>query len=427
MDNVAEEDGISTGRAVIEKLFVHRDAIARHLAAPMLPERQAYLGKLLASGFKRKFVADRASTLCHIANQKWFTGPKVTEQEILNVLIQWLGDSAPQDLNALKYRGKYFIAIVRRWTKFLGTYVPDSGIDCRFTNELEEFAKWLHHDSGFLESSIESCIAELKVFLVWLSPKCRDLSSVNQIDVDAYIAERKSSGRSRNTILGECQAIRTFFRYAEERGWNRNRLSKTIRAPSQHANESQPRCPPWRQIRRTLTVLDTPNPSHVRTRAILFLASIYGLRRSEISRLTLEDLDWQNEIITVRRSKRGRTQQFPLQFEVGEALIRYLRIRPRCRFREVFLTLHSPFRPAKNFSGAVRKVLNAQAAFDRPWGMHAFRHACATELLRKGTSLRGIADFLGHKDIQSVSVYAHSDLRALREVANFSLDGLICD
>jgi len=144
-------------------------------------------------------------------------------------------------------------------------------------------------------------------------------------------------------------------------------------------------------------------------------------------KLTLEDFDWQNEILTVRRSKRGRTQQFPLVFEVGEAIIRYLRLRPKCQFREVFLTLHTPFRPAKNFSGAVRKVLHAQNTFDRPWGLHAFRHACATELLRKGTPLRGIADFLGHRDIQSVSIYAHSDLRALREVANLDLERFLCD
>lgn len=427
MGATADDICVSTGRAVLEKLFVHRDTIAKHLAAPMLSERQNYLSKLLAAGHNRPFVADRASALCNIANRHWFTGAQVTEQEILKVLVERLGGSAPQDERILRQRGEYFIATARGWTKFLGTYVPNPSAECGFTNELAEFTKWLRSDVGLLESSVQSCVAELKGFLAWLTPRCTDLSRVTLVEIDAFIAERKRERRSRHTIIGNCQAIRTFFRYAEERGWNGNNLSRTTRAPSQYVTESRPRCPPWRQIRQTLKALDTPNPSHIRTRAILILAAIYGLRRSEISRLTLEDLDWQNEIITVRRSKRGRTQQFPLQFEVGEALIRYLRIRPRCHFREIFLTMHSPFRPAKNFSGAVRKVLNAQTTFDRPWGMHAFRHACATELLRKGTSLRGIADFLGHRNIQSVSIYAHADLRALREVTDFNLSGLICD
>ncbi len=156
---------------------------------------------------------------------------------------------------------------------------------------------------GFLDSSVESCVAELKVFLVWLTPKCTDLSRVTLVEIDAFISERRSGGRSRQTIIGNCQAIRTFFRYAEERGWNHHNLSRTVRAPSQRVTESPLRCPPWRQIRRTLTALDTSHPSHVRARAILFLASVYGLRRSEIGKLSLEDFDWQNEILTVRRSK----------------------------------------------------------------------------------------------------------------------------
>ncbi len=60
MDATADDICVSTGRAVLEKLFVHRDTIAKHLAAPMLSERQIYLSKLLAAGHKKQFVADRA-------------------------------------------------------------------------------------------------------------------------------------------------------------------------------------------------------------------------------------------------------------------------------------------------------------------------------------------------------------------------------
>jgi hypothetical protein len=51
------------------------------------------------------------------------------------------------------------------------------------------------------------------------------------------------------------------------------------------------------------------------------------------------------------------------------------------------------------------------------FGSHSLRHACATELLRKGTSLKDIASFLGHRNIESVSVYAKYDNRMLRAVA----------
>jgi site-specific recombinase XerD len=58
------------------------------------------------------------------------------------------------------------------------------------------------------------------------------------------------------------------------------------------------------------------------------------------------------------------------------------------------------------------------------FGAHSLRHSCATELLRQGSGLRDIADFLGHLDMNSVSIYAKYDIRSLKQVAAFSLAGV---
>ena len=64
---------------------------------------------------------------------------------------------------------------------------------------------------------------------------------------------------------------------------------------------------------------------------MFLLFSIYGLRSAEVRGLTLEDIDWRRGSINVRRAKRGKTQQFPLQSEVGEAIALYLeKARPKC-------------------------------------------------------------------------------------------------
>ena len=185
--------------------------------------------------------------------------------------------------------------------------------------------------------------------------------------------------------------------------------------------------PPWKQIRRLLNSEVLTNPADLRASAILFLCSIYGLRCSEIVNLTLDDFDWVNEIFVVRRAKRGRIQQFPIQFEVGDAILKYLQLgRFRCPCRFLFVTLKPPYRPVRSatiwsiIANRIRRLgLNL-----KPAGPHSFRHACATELLRRGSSLKEIADFLGHRDLESVSIYAKSDLRSLRKVAAFSLAGI---
>ena len=57
-------------------------------------------------------------------------------------------------------------------------------------------------------------------------------------------------------------------------------------------------------------------------------------------------------------------------------------------------------------------------------GPHALRHACATQLLRKGASMKEIAEYLGHRNTACVGIYAQCDPKLLREVANFKLRGV---
>jgi integrase/recombinase XerD len=60
-----------------------------------------------------------------------------------------------------------------------------------------------------------------------------------------------------------------------------------------------------------------------------------------------------------------------------------------------------------------------------PVGPHALRHACAGHLVAQGFSLKKIGDHLGHRSASATRTYAKVDLAGLREVADFSLGGLL--
>lgn len=428
MSNSGSVDGLRPAAPrVIEELFIHRDAIARHLAAPMLGERQTYLDQLLALGHKREFVAERASMLRNVVEHTHSLLPSlITEGAIDSAARRWASLLKDPGAESSKSVSREFVAVARSWFRHLGFYSRDVPLPDPTERIFAVFVHAMRHDFGYLPSTIQSLASPIRRFLAWTSCRQLELSSIALCDLDDFLTEGKAKGWQPRTVRGQCQALRSFFRFVERRGWNLNGLSKAIKAPSPKIGIASPECPSWKQLRQLIASLDDSNLSQCRAKAILLLASVYGLRRSEIVRLTLEDLDWHNEVITVRRSKRGRLQQFPLQFEVGEAIIQYLKnVRPICMSRNVFVTMHRPHRAATNIGSAIRKVMDAQGILDQPCGLHALRHACATELLRKGTSLRGIADFLGHRSIRSVSVYAHCDRRALREVANFSLSGVL--
>ena len=162
-----------------------------------------------------------------------------------------------------------------------------------------------------------------------------------------------------------------------------------------------------------------------RDRAILMILIAYGLRAGELRALRLDDVDWENETLHVRRLKSGQTQTFPLSPSVGRAVLRYiLEVRPRFADRTLFVKLLAPIRPLS--SGAVGTIVRSR--LDRlgivadSRGPHALRHAAAQHLLDEGMSMKVIGDYLGHRDPTSTRTYAKFDLHSLREVADLDLE-----
>ena len=190
---------------------------------------------------------------------------------------------------------------------------------------------------------------------------------------------------------------------------------------------SLPLGPSWDDVQRLLAMTESDKPSDVRVRPILMLLAIYGLRRGEVSRLRLEDFDWEHEVFRVVSSKTERVRTYPLIRSVGDAILRYLReVRPRTSHRELFLSLRPPFRPVcSSLWIMVGKRLQSLDVSLPHYGPHALRHACASRLLAAGLSLKEIGDQLGHQDPDSTRLYAKVDLVGLREVADFDMGGVL--
>ncbi|MCK7539544.1 MAG: tyrosine-type recombinase/integrase [Marinilabiliales bacterium] len=223
-------------------------------------------------------------------------------------------------------------------------------------------------------------------------------------------------------------ALRSFFRYAGEQGWCAARLAPGIEGPRLFSHEALPVGPKWEDVQRLIASTDTNDHHDIRDRAILLLLAVYGLRSGEIVALTLDDVGWEQNILHVSRPKQRRKQDYPLAAEVGEAILRYLeQVRPRIRSRSLFLTMQAPFRPlvVTSLHYLVSSRLKALDICCPRRGPHALRHACATQLVAEGLSLKQIGDHLGHRSAYATRTYAKVDLTGLRQVADFALGDLL--
>lgn len=214
-------------------------------------------------------------------------------------------------------------------------------------------------------------------------------------------------------------ALRSYFRYRATRGDTVYRLIGAAPYPANWQQSSLPKGLSAEEVGQLVRSLGQSGRGMRRASAIVRCALDLGLRTGEITRLHLDDIDWQAGTITLRRTKGRRQDVMPLPAATGEAISAYLKHeRPKTPQRMVFVR-HLPPRDLPLRSDGVGKVIKrAYARAGLPYTRaHLLRHTMASRILEGGGSLKEVADILRHRSFNTTQIYAKLDSRRLREVA----------
>jgi integrase/recombinase XerD len=413
---------------MIDSIFVYGSSKARQRSGALLRERELYLAHMLREGVSKERVRTIASMLVHITRLLNLTTLRPIEMSELEEGGQrWLSDDSHKMNRMHGSSTESFLYTARNWFRFHQVLVVRKGESQYADLITQEFRQYMKETIGLSPNTVRRYGSTALCFLRWSSDRHNQVEAIGVRDVDDFIAMQAATGCRPSTLGSDCSALRFFFKWTEFKGWNSSKVARSIKSPKVQRCDTAPQGPPWKDVRRLLNSFTGTKTADLRAAAVFSLCSIYGIRSGEVANLTLEDFDWVSETFTVRRVKRGRVQQFPIQFEVGEAILRYLQHgRPRCSCRNLFVTLRPPYRPIRSATlwWIVAPRLKNFGITSEHYGAHSLRHACATQLLSRGSSLKDIADFLGHRDMKSVSIYAKHDMRSLEQVAIFSLAGV---
>ena len=190
---------------------------------------------------------------------------------------------------------------------------------------------------------------------------------------------------------------------------------------------------PYPQDRRRLpTVLSREEVSRLIDAAgTLFrrtlLITLYGtgMRRAELARLKVSDIDSQRMIIRVVAGKGGKDRDLPLSPALLETLREYWRWRKPKLY--LFPTRTRRQRLDEPISDKTVWIACSEAAhragIRKHVTPHTLRHSWATHLLEAGTHLRTIQVLLGHGDLETTAQHLHLSQRHLQTVVN-PLDSL---
>ncbi|MDE0006569.1 MAG: tyrosine-type recombinase/integrase [Rhodospirillaceae bacterium] len=408
---------------MFEKLFKDPRTIDQYRAAPLVEHRLRYLRHRAGTGILPGTVRAIASILRRLVYLL-----DLRELRLVSVAEVEAAVEARSFPRLYKYRRPVsssgnvdFVARAVRWLRFMGCLEERETLRHPHRVEVAEYERWMLRERGLSDETIRAAISRVHLFFDWLAENELPLASLRITDIDRAIADKKGRRTySRITIAHYAREIRAFIRYAEGRGLCRPDMAPAIIPPRKYPTEMVPAGLRWDDVKRLLASTEDGRPADKRDRAILMLLIAYGLRSGEVRGLRLEDIDWENETLRVRRSKTGRTDIYSLSHGVGQAILRYLMdVRPSCSERTLFLTLVRPVRPlTQSGLGAIvgRRVKRLGVVAKRK-GPNALRHAAAQRLLDQGMSMKVIGDFLGHREPSSTAIYTHGRRHALRPVS----------
>lgn len=287
---------------------------------------------------------------------------------------------------------------------------------------LDQFGRYLRDTGGLSDNT---CLVRLRYLRRFLQGKFGQgrlrWNALRPNDIIAFVTEYALAGK-RVSAQGAAGSLRSFLRFLHVQGWCKP--TSLIAAV--------PRIPDWRlarlpkrmtekQLRDVLAAFDRSTAAGRRDYAMALCMVELGLRASEVAGLRLDDIDWRNAAVNIKAAKMGRSRELPLPMRVGRAIAQYLRNgRPATVHRNVFI--RHPLRQGMPISldtvrCAMQRAYVKVQGCERWTGTHILRHTAATRILRRGGTLKQIADLLGHHSINTTVIYAKVDLENLAAVA----------
>lgn len=214
-------------------------------------------------------------------------------------------------------------------------------------------------------------------------------------------------------------AARMFFRWAVRHGWTSDDPTQDLRLP--RLGQRLPRDvfthAESEAVMRQPNLLD---PLGLRDRAILEVLYSTAIRRTELTQLTVWDLDRALGTVLIRQGKGGKDRVVPIGDRAVTWVDRHLTfVRPilvhAVSEPRLFLTKRGdPLLPSQ-LSASVAAYITV-AGIGKHGSCHLFRHTCATLMLEGGADIRFIQEMLGHASLASTQIYTRVSIRKLKEV-----------
>lgn len=291
------------------------------------------------------------------------------------------------------------------------------GINLKSKEYLEKFSEYLKIEKNFSEHTLRAYCADVLTFLIWVNE-----ADIEEIDTKKFSEYLYFIGRlnyTKTTIARKIASIRAFYKFLYREEIIDFNPTDTVSGPKR--TKSLPNFLSDNEVETILANVKTATPSGFRNRVIFELLWASGMRISELSGLNYENLNLeQNEITVYGKGAKERIVLIPNKTK--ETLKNYIENVSDliCKTSKgpkspVFINHHGYRLQNQSIRKALKEVVD-NIELPKKVTPHVFRHSFATKLLENGADLRIVQELLGHSSISNTQIYTHVSIQRLKTV-----------
>lgn len=291
-----------------------------------------------------------------------------------------------------------------------------------------KFLKYLAIERNSSAHTITSYKTDILQFIDFLKDseeydiQSSEINSVTRLDIRMWLGQLSDEGYARNSIARKVASLRSFFKYCFKRGHVQKNPAHLLLVPKKE--KRLPKTVNSADIDRMMDIAGGDSPEDHQNRAILELFFGTGIRLSELTQLSLDDLNFNKKQILIQ-GKGNKQRIVPLGIQALNALHRHLDTRLSLfgtktdtdAKKAVFLAPGGQRVYPRYVQRLVKSIIEKISEVSQK-SPHVLRHSFATHLLDAGADIRIIKELLGHTNLSSTQIYTHTSVEHLKNVYN---------
>lgn len=284
-------------------------------------------------------------------------------------------------------------------------------------DELTHFISYLQnerHYSDLTISSYQTDLLESKKF--WQNNGGFDgWKNVQERDIQIYLQNLADRKLARSSQARQMSSLHSFFRFLTRRKFIQ--IDPTQGIALRRGEKKLPEFFYENELKQVFDSLKGNQPLTVRNLALFELFYATGMRVSEVSNLTLHQIDLNLQTILVH-GKGNKDRYVAFDDHTKKSLVKYLEdARPNLlkddAEQHVFLSNLGKPLSKRGIEYVMQKTFN-QAGISGKVHPHELRHTFATAMLNNGADLRSVQELLGHSSLSATQIYTHVTMAHLK-------------